>query len=103
MLNEIKDFLNRKTESFAGYKHEMFVSFYFDTTKFLKKILGLVKIADFYMPKNKKFLGVYTLYKCAKCGTLVDLKGYTEAKCPKCRYRILFKEIPPVKRDVTAR
>jgi DNA-directed RNA polymerase subunit P len=48
-------------------------------------------------------LEVYTLYKCAKCGTLVDLKGYTEAKCPKCRYRILFKEIPPVKKDVTAR
>ncbi|NYB53024.1 MAG: DNA-directed RNA polymerase subunit P [Methanobacteriaceae archaeon] len=43
------------------------------------------------------------MYKCAKCGTLVDIKGYTESKCPSCRYRILFKEIPPVKRVVKAR
>jgi len=56
-------------------------------------------------PEHQKFsiFGGYDLYKCAKCGTLVDLKGYTEAKCPKCRYRILFKEIPPVKRDIKAR
>ncbi len=43
------------------------------------------------------------MYRCAKCGTLVDLKGYIEPKCPKCRYRILFKEIPPVKKVIKAR
>ena len=67
MLKEIKDFLNRKTFenrrfsmlqikdlqnfSFAGDKHEMFVSFYFDTTKFLKNIFGVTKI--FYFGTTK--------------------------------------------------
>jgi DNA-directed RNA polymerase subunit P len=43
------------------------------------------------------------MYKCENCGTLVDIKGYTEAKCPSCRFRILFKEIPTVKRTIKSR
>ncbi len=43
------------------------------------------------------------MYKCDKCGTLVDIRGYTESKCPSCRYRILFKEVPEVARVVKAR
>ena len=43
------------------------------------------------------------MYRCAKCGAQIDLKEYMENKCPKCRYRILFKEVPPVKRRIRAR
>jgi len=43
------------------------------------------------------------LYRCAQCGTLIDPKKYMENKCPRCRYRILFKEVPPVKRTIRAR
>ncbi|MBC7100382.1 DNA-directed RNA polymerase subunit P [Methanothermobacter tenebrarum] len=43
------------------------------------------------------------MYRCAKCGAQIDLKKYMENKCPKCRYRILFKEVPQVKRTIKAR
>ncbi|MGL6297812.1 MAG: DNA-directed RNA polymerase subunit P [Methanobacteriaceae archaeon] len=43
------------------------------------------------------------MYKCASCGEEVDLKGYMENKCPRCRYRILFKNVPEVKKTVKAR
>ncbi|AXV36913.1 MAG: DNA-directed RNA polymerase subunit P [Methanobacteriaceae archaeon] len=43
------------------------------------------------------------MYKCAVCGTLIDPKDYMENKCPRCRYRILFKEIPEVKRTIKSR
>jgi len=43
------------------------------------------------------------LYKCSECGTEIDLKSYMENKCPKCRYRILFKKVPEVKKPIKAR
>ena len=43
------------------------------------------------------------MYKCINCGQSADIKKYSESKCPKCRYRILFKEVPVVKRTVKAR
>jgi len=43
------------------------------------------------------------LYKCSECGAEIDLKLYMENKCPKCRYRILFKKVPATKRNVKAR
>jgi DNA-directed RNA polymerase subunit P len=43
------------------------------------------------------------LYKCSECGTEIDPKSYMENKCPKCRYRILFKKVPAVKRTVKSR
>ncbi|MDO5821856.1 MULTISPECIES: DNA-directed RNA polymerase subunit P [Methanosphaera] len=43
------------------------------------------------------------MYKCIHCGKEVDIKTYAESKCPYCRYRILFKEVPVVKRTVKAR
>ena len=43
------------------------------------------------------------MYKCIKCGQTVDIKKYSESKCPKFRYRILFKEVTVVKRTVKAR
>ena len=42
------------------------------------------------------------MYRCPECGTEVDHKGYMENKCPKCRYRILFKNVPDVTRWVSA-
>ena len=42
-------------------------------------------------------------YRCPECGTEVDHKGYMENKCPKCRYRILFKKVPEVRKLVKAR
>ncbi|ADC47200.1 MAG: DNA-directed RNA polymerase subunit P [Methanobrevibacter sp.] len=43
------------------------------------------------------------MYKCPECGEEVDHKGYMENKCPKCRYRILFKKVPEVRKLVKAR
>jgi DNA-directed RNA polymerase subunit P len=48
-------------------------------------------------------LEVHDLYKCAECGAVIDPKGYMENKCPRCRYRILFKEVPAVKRTLKGR
>jgi len=42
------------------------------------------------------------LYKCPRCGTEVDQKSYMDNKCPNCRYRILFKNVPEVTRWVSA-
>jgi len=43
------------------------------------------------------------MYRCAQCGAQIDLKKYMENKCPRCRYRILFKEVPRIKRTIKAR
>ena len=42
------------------------------------------------------------MYKCPRCGAEVDHKSYMENKCPKCRYRILFKNVPDVTRWLSA-
>ncbi|AGN16803.1 MAG: DNA-directed RNA polymerase subunit P [Methanobrevibacter boviskoreani] len=43
------------------------------------------------------------MYRCPNCGYVMDHKSYEENKCPKCRYRILFKQTPAVKRTIKAR
>ncbi|GAB6054758.1 DNA-directed RNA polymerase subunit P [Methanobacterium alkalithermotolerans] len=43
------------------------------------------------------------MYKCAECGFIIDPRASMENKCPRCRYRILFKEVPVVKRTIKAR
>ena len=40
---------------------------------------------------------------CPRCGAEVDHKSYMENKCPKCRYRILFKNVPETTRIIKAR
>ena len=42
------------------------------------------------------------MYRCPRCGTEVDQKSYMDNKCPNCRYRILFKNVPEVTRWVSA-
>ncbi|MDO5850684.1 MAG: DNA-directed RNA polymerase subunit P [Methanobacteriaceae archaeon] len=43
------------------------------------------------------------MYKCPNCGAEIDHKSYMENKCSKCRYRILFKKVPEVRKLVKAR
>ncbi|MBR5503495.1 MAG: DNA-directed RNA polymerase subunit P [Methanobrevibacter sp.] len=49
------------------------------------------------------------MYKCPNCGEEIDpnyLRLHKDSngnKCPKCRYRILFKEVPEVRKLVKAR
>jgi DNA-directed RNA polymerase subunit P len=43
------------------------------------------------------------LYRCSECGTEIDPKSYMENKCPKCRFRILFKNVPEIKNTVKSR
>ncbi|MCQ2971753.1 MAG: DNA-directed RNA polymerase subunit P [archaeon] len=43
------------------------------------------------------------MYKCPKCGAEIDHKRYKENKCPECRYRILFKNVPETTRIIKAR
>ncbi|MDR0911937.1 MAG: DNA-directed RNA polymerase subunit P [Methanobrevibacter sp.] len=43
------------------------------------------------------------MYTCPNCGKEIDLKKYMENKCPVCRYRILFKEVPENKKEFKAR
>ena len=40
------------------------------------------------------------MYRCPRCGAEVDHKSYMENKCPKCRYRILFKNVPETTRII---
>lgn len=45
------------------------------------------------------------MYKCLECGALIDTKNpkfSAENKCPKCRARILTKEVPRFKRTIKA-
>ncbi|WP_407462516.1 DNA-directed RNA polymerase subunit P [Methanobrevibacter sp.] len=49
------------------------------------------------------------MYYCPQCGTEVDpqeMRLHKESrgnKCPKCRYRILFKKVPEDRNHVKAR
>ncbi|MCF0225875.1 MAG: DNA-directed RNA polymerase subunit P [Methanobrevibacter sp.] len=46
------------------------------------------------------------MYTCPNCGSEVDpikLRLSNDNKCPKCRYRILFKNVPEVTRNIKAR
>ena len=42
------------------------------------------------------------MYICPRCGTEVDQRSYMDNKCPNCRYRILFKNVPENAKPVSA-
>jgi DNA-directed RNA polymerase subunit P len=42
------------------------------------------------------------VYTCPHCGNKLDLRSFNENKCPECRYRILFKDVPSVKKSINS-
>jgi DNA-directed RNA polymerase subunit RPC12/RpoP len=41
------------------------------------------------------------MYKCGKCKKIIKSLDEKFVRCPECGYRILFKERPPVAKEVS--
>lgn len=43
------------------------------------------------------------MYKCGRCGKLLELAPEEQIRCPFCGYKVLFRERPKVVRTVKAK
>jgi len=43
------------------------------------------------------------MYKCSKCGKVVELGKEDPIRCPFCGHKILFKERPTAVKEIKAR